>query len=104
MSTTRKFRRRKTETRRDKRIPASIPVDLANAQGLTRDISASGIFFETDARYQPGNTIEVALEFTTPAGRLQLKCQGVITRVEEHSARMGVAVKITDSLLKYRDN
>ena len=90
--------------RREKRVPASMPVDLVNARGVTRDISASGIFFETEAGYLPGNTIEMAVEFSTPAGKLQLKCQGVIARVEQHNSRMGVAVKITDSLLSYREN
>jgi len=78
-----------------------MPVGLAGAGGVTRDISASGIFFETETEYQPGNKIDLALEFITPAGRLQLKCRGVIVRVEQHSDRMGVAVKITNSMLSY---
>lgn len=98
----RKRRRKKKEMRGDKRIPAAMPVDLANvATGMTRDISASGIFFETNTEYEPGNSIVMALEFTTPAGRLQFRCQGVIVRVEQHDSRMGVAVKIAESRLRY---
>ncbi|MGH8119434.1 MAG: PilZ domain-containing protein [Gammaproteobacteria bacterium] len=96
---TRKGRRKKM--RGEERIPVSMPISLPNAGGVTRDICASGIFFETEADYLPGNHIEMALEFITPAGKLQLKCQGVIVRVEQHNARLGVAVKISDSNLRY---
>lgn len=88
--------------RREKRIPAAMPVKLANAhKGVTRDINASGIFFETESEYMPGNSIEMTVDFMTPAGKLQFQCQGVIVRVEKTGERVGVAVKISDSLLRY---
>jgi len=91
--------------RREKRIPAALPVRLANAsKGFTRDISASGIFFETESEYMPGNSIDMTMDFMTPTGKLQFKCQGVIVRVEQSGAKVGVAVKISDSLLRYGKN
>lgn len=35
--------------RGEERVSAALPVDLGAATGVTRDFSASGIFFETDA-------------------------------------------------------
>ena len=102
--TVRKQKGVRRKLRREIRTPASMPVGLAGGKGMTRDISASGIFFETETDYLPGNSIEMVLEFTTPAGKLLFKCQGVIVRVEQHNARTGVAVKITDSLLRYGDH
>ena len=91
--------------RRAKRIPAVMPVRLASAgKGVTRDISASGIFFATESEYMPGKSIYMTIDFMTPAGKLHYICQGVIVRVEQSGARVGVAVKISDSLLRYGKN
>ena len=99
--TARKRVRRKAEKRREERVPAFLPVALAHASGMTLDVSATGIFFETEARYAKGNTIDLTVMLSTPAGKLQLKCQGEIVRIEQRDTRVGVAVKITDSLLRY---
>ena len=88
--------------RREKRIPATMPVRIANAgSGVTRDISASGIFLEMESDTVPGDSIDMTLDFTTPAGKLQFNCQGVIVRVEQSGDRVGIAVKISDSQLRY---
>ena len=100
-STAKKQLRRRAEKRREERVAASIPVDLTKGSGMTRDVSATGIFFETEAQYAKGNTLDLTVEFDTPAGSLQLKCQGEIVRVEQRGALVGVAVKITDSILRY---
>ena len=100
-NTAKKQVRRKAEKRREVRVAASLPVALAKARGITRDVSATGIFFETEARFAQGNTIDLTVELTSPAGKMQFKCQGEIVRVEQHGARVGVAVKITDSILRY---
>ena len=73
---------------------------LAAAMGITRDVSASGVFFETDASYAVGNAISFTLELQTPGGRMTLKCDGEIVRVEMRDARAGIAVKITESAIE----
>ena len=102
--TVKKQQQRRTQKRREELVAASLPVALANASGMTRDVSATGIFFETEAQYSKGNTIDLTVELNTPAGKLQLKCQGEIVRVEQRDTRVGVAVKITDSILRYAQN
>jgi hypothetical protein len=100
-NTANKQMHRKPDKRREERVAASLPVAMARAGGITRDVSATGIFFETDAQFAKGSTIDLAVELSSPAGRMQLKCQGEIVRVEQHGTRVGVAVKITDSVLSY---
>ena len=39
------------DQRREERVSTSLQVDLENATGITRDVSASGVFFEMDATY-----------------------------------------------------
>ena len=99
--TVKKQQQRRAQKRREERVAASLPVALANASGMTRDVSATGIFFETEAEYSPGNKIELTVELHSPAGKLQLKCQGAIVRIERHDSKVGVAVEITNSLLRY---
>lgn len=90
------------EHRRSERVPTELPVDLGTAKGTTRDVSATGIFFETDASYRFGSSISFAVELDTPAGKMLMKCQGEIVRIEPRLERVGVAVKITESKLEAR--
>lgn len=88
------------ENRKEERVPAKLPVDLGGATGITRDVSASGIFFETDASYAVGGSISFAVEFDTPGGKMMLKCEGDIVRIEPRGKRVGIAVKIVESKME----
>ena len=91
-----------SEKRLERRVPAALPVtveDMAGAIAVTRDVSASGLFFETDAALAPGTDIHLTVELETPAGRRILKCHGSIVRTETLDNRLGCAVKILDSQL-----
>jgi len=83
-----------------KRISATRPVILDRGAGVTRDVSASGVFIETDEDYAPGSEISFAILLDTPAGKMMLVCQGQIVRVERRDGKVGVAVKIVASTLK----
>jgi hypothetical protein len=78
-----------------------MPVRLGDSlTGTTRDVSASGIFFEADCRFAKGSSIRFTIDIEAPAGRMALDCQGEIIRVEERADRVGVAVRILESVLK----
>ena len=80
--------------RREERLSAALPVDLDAGTGVTLDVSASGIFFETDVNYRPGSGITFTVQLDGPSGKLLMKCQGEIVRVEQRGEKVGVAVKI----------
>ena len=86
--------------RREERVPAMLPVDVENAAGIVRDVSASGIFFEIDAKYTLGSSISFAVKLDTPSGDMNLKCRGKIVRIEPRETRVGVAVEITESMME----
>jgi Tfp pilus assembly protein PilZ len=88
-----------TEQRREERVAAELPVELGSAQGITKNVSATGIFFETDTAYSIGGTVDFAVELATPGGKMKMRCRGEIVRIEPREARVGVAVKITESML-----
>lgn len=89
--------------RTEKRVSAVFPVNLEGGlTGLTRDVSASGIFFEADIENTTGSLINFTLEFEGPSGGMTLKCQAEVLRVEQQGSRIGVAAKIIDSKFEAR--
>lgn len=73
-----------------------LPVQIGEGQGQTRDISVSGIYFETDDTFAPGSEVDfsVDLEHASPKGPMRLVCKGRIVRVERKGGRVGVAVAV----------
>jgi Tfp pilus assembly protein PilZ len=68
---------------------------LGRGRAITRNISASGVFFETDVDYAPGNEIIFAIELDAPAEQtLLLRCRGIIARVEHRAGKVGVGVEL----------
>ena len=89
------------DNRKEERVRAALRVDLGNnLSGCTRDVSASGIFFETEVSYAQGSPIDFAIDLDTPGGKIKLNCHGEIVRVERRDARVGVAVRILESMLR----
>ena len=90
-----------TEKRKGQRIQTALPVILKNAEGITRDVSASGVFFWTsDSTCALGDLISFSVELKRPGGRIKLKCQGDVVRMEPRAPELGVAVKIIESAME----
>jgi hypothetical protein len=92
---------KKKDKRKGERVSASLPVAVGGVPGTARDVSATGIFFETDASYRIGSPIDLALDLDTPWGKVMFKCAGTIVRVEQRDKKVGVAVRFTDSTADY---
>lgn len=88
-----------SEKRRAPRFRAGLHVRANGAAGITRDVSESGIFFETDASYATGSSINLSIDVDTPGGRIRLAFRGSIVRVERRANRVGVAVKIGETTI-----
>ncbi len=86
------------EKRRAARFSIAIPVEVEGGTGVTRDVSLSGVFFETDRVFVRGEPIRVTLilQRASPGHPVRLQCEGRVTRVERRQAelRLGVAVAI----------
>jgi hypothetical protein len=85
------------DRRKALRIPVALRVELQEGTGVTRDLSACGVFFETDCVFALGEDIQFAiiLEHIDPCRPLRLQCRGQVVRVEQRGDTMGVAVVIT---------
>ena len=86
--------------RNEERVAATRPVKLGRGTGVTRNVSASGVFFETDVNYAPGSEINFSIEIDGPGGKMMFKCQGQIVRVERRDGKAGVAARIVASTLE----
>jgi len=84
----------RSDRRRAARFQIAIPVELEGGTGTTRDVSLSGVFFETDQSFAPGEEIRLALllERASPTRPVRLQCEGRIVRVTRFDGRIGVAV------------
>jgi len=75
-------------------------MDLGTAVAVTRNVSASGMYFEAAMPYLIGNEIRFTVDLETPEGKRVLRCRGEIVRVKPRSGRMGMAVKIIESTIE----
>jgi len=83
------------ERRQTPRFPVVLAVELEHAEGWTRDVSASGVFFTTQGPFSPSEpiTFAIALEHVTPP-RAARDVRGQIVRVEPRPRAIGVAAQI----------
>lgn len=84
----------RSDRRQAPRFRIAIPVELEGGRGTTRDVSLSGVYFETDQSFAPGEQINLALvlERVSPGRPVRLECEGRIVRVSRFDTQIGVAV------------
>lgn len=90
-STTRRGTR---EQRAAARFDTRMPVATAHGAGVTRNISARGVYFETDVVPRKGALVNFFVEYTLHGRRHRLLCEGKVVRVEPQGARVGVAARL----------
>ncbi|MBI4200100.1 MAG: PilZ domain-containing protein [Chloroflexi bacterium] len=75
-----------------------MPVELQGRRAVTRDISVTGVYINTDIPFSLGEPVRptLVLEYAFPGLPVRLHCQGQVVRVERHQGNVGVAVAITD--------
>jgi hypothetical protein len=89
--------------RSEERVAMAVPVMLPDGSlGTTRDISASGIYFETDS-LPLVSPLAFTVEFRNDTGAgMALRCRGQVLRVERNNGRVGIAARILESRLEPR--
>jgi hypothetical protein len=89
---------RESERRAARRYSVALPVEIAGGSAVTRDISASGVFFEADRSFDAGAPLSFALvlDHADPVAPLRLECVGTIVRIEPQGPSTGVAATLTD--------
>ena len=80
--------------RRDERVESHLPVRVGGDLGVSKNISASGIYFELDQKQLQESIIDFVIELDTPGGVLNLICKGEVVRMQTVDGKLGVGVKI----------
>lgn len=82
--------------RGEERFETELTVWLeGGAEGVARNVSASGIFFVTDEPLQAGQPVKLRLKFLDfPSGPIEVQCSARVVRVEEQGAGWGVGASI----------
>lgn len=81
---------RRSETRQRVELPVSLP---GGGTGITRDVSATGLFIEFDGRLEAGDAIELSVTLPDDDRPLRLQARGVVVRVEPKGKSCGVGVR-----------
>ena len=86
--------------RRRHRANTGMRVFLKSTTGVTRDMSASGVYFWISGTYAIGESIRFSIELKRAGRRMMRKCKGEVLRVDrQDSSRVGLAVRITESTM-----
>jgi hypothetical protein len=85
---------------RASRVQSCLPVSVNGVKGVTRDISATGVFFEIDDNYSAGSKIQFELQLDTPGGPLRLVCDGEVVRVVSEGGKSHVAARIISQTIE----
>ena len=91
---------RSDKHRRRTRVNSELPTCINGVQGVTRDISASGLFIVQSGQQEMGSRIDFWVDLDTPGGKLKLYCEGEVVRVEKMDDRFGIGVKILSQVIK----
>lgn len=82
--------------RREQRFSSALNVMFDGGAGISRNVSASGIYFETETPLAPGALLSFTIDYKNPDGApLRMKCDAHIVRVEGlPRGRIGVGAEI----------
>lgn len=64
---------------------------------ITRNISTTGVFFESGVEQMVGSMIDFTIDFDSPGGPLHVRCKGIVVRCEVRGGRSGTAVQVIES-------
>lgn len=90
--------------RREPRFPSNFAVTLDAGQGVARNVSSSGIYFETRVRLEPGAPLRFSVDYEPGAGGgLKMYCQGRVVRIEKLAENFGVGARIEELDFRRKD-
>ena len=58
---------------------------------MTRNISTSGVFFETERVHTIGDTVQLSVQLAEAS----IQCEGRVVRLEQLEGKFGIAVEMT---------
>ncbi|OLP07335.1 hypothetical protein BLL52_1165 [Rhodoferax antarcticus ANT.BR] len=76
---------------------SELPIEINGTSGLTRNVSATGVYFETTVAKAPGSKVQFVVQVMVKGELLKMVCSGEVVRVEHKVGTVGIAVKLCSS-------
>jgi hypothetical protein len=76
------------------RFDTVMALEVEGIEAWTRNISATGVYFETEAQPPLGALLNLSLAFTRGGRKHWLLCEGKVVRVSPKNDRVGVAARL----------
>lgn len=86
------------EHRVDAREPLALPLKMGDHAAVTRDISASGMYFEMRGCHDLGGP--VMFEMDLADAHIRFSAEGEIVRIEHTDGKTGIAVRLLSAHLQ----
>lgn len=81
------FHRRSSDKRTAERFDAVMPVTVAGSEGVTQNISAHGVYFESEVEPALGSLVNFTVEYALYGRKHRLLCEGKVVRVDRGEGR-----------------
>lgn len=79
------------------RFDTKLPVEMGGIHGWTRNISATGIYFEAETVQVPRGHVHFTVEMHDQGEKLKLVCDGEVVRIDRKARTLGIAAKLVTS-------
>jgi hypothetical protein len=76
------------------RFDTALAVDVAGLKGEARNISATGVYFETDVEMPLGALVNLNVQFTHGGRKHWLACEGRVVRVSKAGGQHGIGAEL----------
>ena len=86
------------EQRIAQRFGLALRLTVDGDEGATHDLSATGLYFESDRRFEVGQCIELVLEFPGLNRVYPLTCEAEVVRVSAVGEGFNIAVRLLTPL------
>ena len=82
------------EQRGAPRFGVGLPYTLGGRQGQTRDLSATGLSFDSDTAFPVGSVVDLTLRYGLDGHNFPLDCQVEVVRVEPQGTQFTIAARL----------
>ncbi|WP_096696003.1 PilZ domain-containing protein [Polaromonas sp. AER18D-145] len=86
------------EHRAAQRFGVAVRLTIDGDEGITHDLSATGLYFQSERSYELGATLELVLEFPGAGRTHPLTCEAQVVRVTPAGDGFNIAVRLLTPL------
>jgi hypothetical protein len=76
------------------RFDVGMPCTVDGREGQTRDLSATGLSFDSDTAYPVGSVLDLTLRYGLDGHNFPLQCQAEVVRVRPCGQRFTIAARL----------